>query len=60
MVLMALKPYRRWTVNIATSIMTMSGTLTAATNAPARIAKPPSISMSVDTQAVTSGSGAPS
>src|SRR5262249_58013785 len=59
MVLTALKPYRRWTVNIATSIMTISGTLTTATNAPARIAKPPRISRSVDTQAVNSGSGAP-
>src|SRR5262245_19171076 len=59
MVLMALKPYRRWTVNIATSIMTISGILTAATNAPARIARPPRISRSVDAQAVASGSGAP-
>src|SRR5262249_36888071 len=59
MVLMALKPYRKWTVNIATSIMTISGMLTTATNAPARIARPPRISMNVDTQAVASGSGAP-
>ena len=59
MVLMALKPYRRWTVNIATSIMTIRGTLTTATNAPARIARPPRISVNVDTQAATAGSGAP-
>src|SRR5215813_4829798 len=39
--------------------MTISGTLTAATNAPARIARPPRTSTKVDTQAVTSGSGAP-
>jgi hypothetical protein len=58
-VLMALNPYRRWTVNMATSIMTIRGTLTTATNAPARIARPPRISTNVDTQAVNSGSGAP-
>jgi len=33
--------------------------LTTATKAPVKIAKPPRISMSVDTQAVNSGSGAP-
>ena len=58
-VLMELKPYRKWTLNIATSIMMMSGTLTISTNAPAKIAKPPPSSRIVDTQAVVSGRRAP-
>ena len=56
---MELKPYLRCTVNIATSIMTISGTLTTSTNAPTKIARPPRSSTKVDTHAVASGSGAP-
>ena len=56
---MELKPYLRCTVNIATSIMTISGILTTSTNAPTKIARPPTSSTNVDTHAVASGSGAP-
>jgi hypothetical protein len=41
-----LKPYLKWTVNIATSMDITSGMLTSATNAPARIARPPKSSRS--------------
>src|SRR5262249_54227260 len=58
-VLIELKPYFRWTVNIATSIMTMSGTLTTSTKAPTKIASPPRSSVNVDTHAVASGRGVP-
>src|SRR5258707_14301030 len=58
-VLMELNPYFKCTVNIATSIMTISGTLTISTNAPTTIARPPSISMNSATQAAASGSGQP-
>ena len=56
---MELKPYFRCTVNIATSIVTMSGTLTTSTNAPTKIARPPRSSTNVDTHAVVSGREAP-
>ena len=59
MVFTELNPKRSCTVNIATSIETMSGRLTIATSAPSMSAIPPRISVRVTTQAVTCGNGTP-
>src|SRR5215471_7505772 len=58
-VLIALKPYLMFTVNIAPSIEKISGTLRMATNAPTRSARPQNISSKVTSQAFARGHGTP-
>src|SRR5262249_18318956 len=57
--LIAVKPYGRWTVKMATSSIAAIGTLTTTTNAPSSTASPPSSSIRIVDQAMTVGAGTP-
>jgi len=59
MVAIELKPYFRWTVNIATSIMVDKGIAVIVTKAPRRIANPPKSSKKGAIHEVKCGNGAP-